>query len=159
MCARIRVRGAEALRSLRGPVVFASNHQSYLDPAAILAALPSRWRYSVAPAMWKEFFDAHFHPERHSLVRRMTSGLNFYIATLLFNAFPLPQRETGVRETVRHIGDLVSEGWSVLIFPEGERTIGGEIETFQPGVGMVASRLRVPVVPVRLRGVDRVLPR
>jgi long-chain acyl-CoA synthetase len=159
LCARISVRGTEALRSLKGPIVFASNHQSYLDPAVILAALPTRWRYSVAPAMWKEFFDAHFHPERHSLLRRMTSGLNFYIATLLFNAFPLPQRETGVRETVRHIGDLVSEGWSVLIFPEGERSISGEIETFQPGVGMVASRLRVPVVPVRLRGVDRVLPR
>ena len=117
LCARIRVRGAEALRSLDGPVVFASHHQSHLDTAVILAALPSQWRYSVAPAMWKEFFDAHFHPERHSRVRRMTNSLNFYIATLVFSAFPLPQRETGVRETVRHIGDLISEGWSVLIFP------------------------------------------
>jgi long-chain acyl-CoA synthetase len=159
LCARIKLSGVEALRSLKGPVIFASNHQSHLDTAVILAALPSRWRYSVAPAMWKEFFDAHFHPERYSLVRRMTNGLNFYLATLLFNAFPIPQRETGVRETVRHIGDLISEGWSVLIFPEGERTISGEIKTFQPGVGMVASRLRVPVVPVRLRGIDRVLPR
>jgi long-chain acyl-CoA synthetase len=125
----------------------------------ILAALPPRWRYSVAPAMWKEFFDAHFHPERHSLIRRLTSSLNFYLATLLFNAYPLPQVEAGVRDTVRHIGDLVSDGWSVLIFPEGERSISGEVKSFQAGIGMIGAKMRVPIVPIRLRGVDRVLPR
>ena len=159
LCAHMRVRGVEALASLTGPVIFASNHQSYLDTPVILAALPPRWRYAVAPAIFKEYFDAHFHPERHSFVRRMTSGLSFFLATLIFNAFPLPQVEAGTREAVRHIGDLVSDRWSVLIFPEGERTVTGEIKAFQPGVGMVAARLRVPVVPIRLRGVDRVLHR
>ena len=109
--------------------------------------------------MWKEFFDAHFHPERHSRLRWLSSSTNYYLATLFFNGFPLPQQEAGLRETVRHIGDLVSEGWSVLIFPEGERTMTGEIGTFQAGIGMIGSRLRVPVVPIRLRGVDRVLHR
>jgi long-chain acyl-CoA synthetase len=159
LCARIRVIGSDNLRSVKSPVIFASNHQSHLDTAMILAALPRRWRPLIAPAMWKEFFDAHFHPQQHSFVRRLTSSLNFYLATLLFNAFLLPQVEAGVRETVRHIGELVSEGWSVLIFPEGERTITGEIKTFQAGIGMIGARMRVPVVPVRLRGVDRVLPR
>jgi len=109
--------------------------------------------------MWKEFFDAHFNPERHTRPRWLSSSANYYLAALLFNGFPLSQHEAGLRETVRHIGDLVSEGWSVLIFPEGERTTTGQIGTFQPGVGMVGSRLRVPVVPIRLRGVDHVLPR
>ncbi len=159
ICARIQVSGLDNLRPLKSPVIFASNHQSHLDTAVVLAALPRRWRHVIAPAMWKEFFDAHFHPERHSFGQRLTNSLNFYLATLLFNAFPLPQEEAGVRETVRHIGELVSDGWSVLIFPEGERTITGEIKTFQAGIGMVGARMRVPVVPVRLRGVDRVLPR
>ena len=83
--------------------------------------------------MWKEFFDAHFHRERHSRLRWLSSSVNYYLATLFFNGFPLPQKEAGLRETVRHIGDLVSEGWSVLIFPEGERTLTGEIGTFRPG--------------------------
>jgi len=52
---------------------------------------------------------------------------------------------------------LVSDGYSILIFPEGKRTDKGEIFAFQPGVGMLASRLRVPVVPVRLEGLERVL--
>ena len=159
LCAHIRITGLDRLGSLHGPVIFASNHQSHLDTPVILAALPPRWRYSVAPAMWREFFDAHFHPQGHSVARRVMSSLAFYLATLLFNAFPLSQEEVGVRETLRHIGDLVSEEWSVLIFPEGARSISGEIEPFQAGIGMIGARMRVSVVPVRLRGVDRVLPR
>jgi long-chain acyl-CoA synthetase len=53
----------------------------------------------------------------------------------------------------------VSEGWSILFFPEGERTETGEIGRFQPGVGLIASRLNVPVVPIRLRGLEKVLSR
>lgn len=159
LCAHIKISGRDALRNIAGPVIFAANHQSYLDAPIILSALPPRLRYSVAPAMWKEFFDAHFHPERYSFIHVLTNRLNFLLATLIFNGFPLPQQEIGVRETVRHIGDLISDGWSILIFPEGERTITGEIKAFAPGVGMIGSRLRVPVVPIRLRGVDRVWPR
>jgi 1-acyl-sn-glycerol-3-phosphate acyltransferase len=55
------------------------------------------------------------------------------------------------------MGELVSEGWSVLIFPEGERSATGTLKTFRGGVGMMASRLGVPVVPVCLEGVDQVL--
>ncbi len=159
LCARIKVNGRAELESLAGPVIFAANHQSHLDTPVILAALPARLRYAVAPAMWMEFFDAHFHPEHHTRLRWLANSAAYYLAALLFNGFPLSQRSSGLRETVRHIGDLVSEGWSVLIFPEGERSATGEIGRFQPGVGMVGSRLRVPIVPIRLSGVDRVLHR
>ena len=155
--ARIRVEGLEHLAALDGPVVFASNHQSHMDTPVILAALPGRHRRRVAVAMAKEFFDAHFHPGGRPWRQRLTAGTLYYLAALFFNAFPLPQREAGARRTLRYIGDLVSEGWSVLIFPEGRRTEAGEINPFRPGVGMIGSRLGVPVVPVRLEGVDRVL--
>jgi long-chain acyl-CoA synthetase len=57
------------------------------------------------------------------------------------------------------LGDLLGENWSVLFFPEGERTEAGEIKHFQPGIGLIAARLGVPIVPIRLRGVDKVLHR
>ena len=151
------VRGLENLRDLKGPVIFAANHQSHFDGPAILQALPPRWRYRVAPAMLKEFFKGHFYPDQFSFRQRLTSSTNYYLAALFFNAFPLPQREAGARQTLRYIGEIVENGDSILIFPEGRRTDMGEIVSFQPGVGMIASRLGVPVVPVRLEGLERIL--
>lgn len=153
----LQVSGRENLRDLKGPVIFAANHQSHFDAPAILSALPPRWRYRLCPAAAKEFFDAHFHPERPHKDSRFTSSLNYYLASLVFNIFPLPQRESGAREAMRHAGALIADGYSILIFPEGRRTEKGEIGRFQPGVGMLAARLRVPVVPVLLTGLERVL--
>ena len=85
-------------------------------------ALPRRLRYRLAPAMAKEFFKAHFFPREHGRLARLTNSLNYYLASLFFNAFPLPQREAGARQTLRYIGELLAEGTSVLIFPEGRRS-------------------------------------
>lgn len=154
--ARAKVSGLENLRGVRGPVIFASNHQSYIDTPLILTSLPRCWRYRIAPAMWKEYFDAYFFPEQHSLLEHWGNTVLYWLITILFNAFPMPQSETGARESIRYTGELVEDGWSILIFPEGERTEGGEIHPFLPGVGLIASRLHVPVVPIRLEGVYRV---
>ncbi|MGH9373794.1 MAG: lysophospholipid acyltransferase family protein, partial [Vicinamibacterales bacterium] len=155
--AKVKVEGLEHLNALSGPALFAANHQSHFDTPVILMSLPPRWRYRLAPAMAKEFFKAHFHPEQFSRNAWLANSLNYYLASLFFNAFPLPQREAGTRQTLRYIGELVTAGYSVLIFPEGRRTDEGEIAAFRPGVGMIAARLQVPVVPVRLEGVDRIL--
>jgi len=158
--ARRTVTGLENLDSIHGPILFAANHQSHLDTPIILASLPLRFRRRIAPAMWKEYFDAHFHAERHHSRReRWVNSLVYKLVALLFNGFPIPQTETGARESIRYMGELAEEGWSILIFPEGGRTLSGDIGPFFPGVGMIASRLHLSVVPIRLRGVDRVLPR
>ena len=153
----IRVEGRQHLEAIDSPVIFAANHQSHMDAPVILAALPRRLRYRVAPAMAKEFFRAHFFPEEHERRAWFTNSLNYWLASLFFNAFPLPQREAGARQTLRYIGDVLEDGFSVLIFPEGKRTENGDIATFRPGVGMIASRLEVPVVPVRIEGLEKVL--
>jgi long-chain acyl-CoA synthetase len=152
-----RVDGLDHLAAIEGPVIFAANHQSHMDVPVIFAALPPKWRYRVAPAMAKEFFKAHFFPEQYGRSAWFTNSLNYYLAALVFNTFPLPQREAGARQTLRYVGSLIEDGYSVLIFPEGQRTESGEIRAFRPGIGMIASRLGVPVVPVRLRGLDRIL--
>jgi long-chain acyl-CoA synthetase len=152
-----RIEGREHLRDLDGPVIFAANHQSHMDVPVILAALPARIRARVAPAMAKEFFKAHFFPEGYTWKQRFTNSVNYYLAAFYFNAFPLPQREAGARQTLTYAGELIGGGWSILIFPEGERSATGDIKPFRGGIGMMASRLDVPVVPVRLDGVERVL--
>jgi long-chain acyl-CoA synthetase len=153
----LRVEGRQNLEGIRPPVIFAANHQSIFDVPAILMALPYRWRTRVAPAAAREWFAAHFHPDRFPLYKRIGISLNYYLAALFFNCFTLPQREAGAIGTLRYAGELASDGWCVAIFPEGVRTETGEIRKFQPGVGMMASRLKVPVIPVRLEGLDRIL--
>jgi long-chain acyl-CoA synthetase len=153
----LRVEGREHLEGLQGPVVFAANHQSHLDAPTILAALPPRWRHRVAIAMAKEFFRAHFFPREAGRLAWFTNSLNYYLASLFFNAFPLPQREAGARDTLRYIGELASDGHSLLIFPEGKRTDAGEIKPFRSGIGMIGARLEMPVVPVRIEGLERIL--
>jgi long-chain acyl-CoA synthetase len=155
----VRVEGRENLDGIEPPVIFAPNHQSHLDVPALMQALPAKWRYLIAPAMSKEFFHAHFFPAHHTRHEWFTNSLNYYLAGLVFNAFPFPQREAGARQALRYAGELVNEGWCIVIFPEGKITDEGEIAPFQPGVGMMASRLNVPVVPVRLEGLTRVLHR
>jgi len=149
--AHIRREGLENLDNIDPPVIFASNHQSYMDVPAILAALPSRWRYRVAPAMRKEFFEAHFHG------RSFSNSLSYYLSAGLFNAFPIPQREPGALETLRYMGEMSNEKGCVLIFPEGKMSRDDEIAPFLPGVGMIASKLAIPVIPVRIEGLNRVL--
>ena len=85
-------------------------------------ALPGALAGAVAPAMAKEFFKAHFFPEQHSTRQVFTNRLNYYLAAFFFNAFPLPQREAGARQTLRYIGEVTGDGFSVLIFPEGVRS-------------------------------------
>ncbi|MGD0135094.1 MAG: AMP-binding protein [Bryobacteraceae bacterium] len=149
--AHVHAHGLENLKDLQAPVIFASSHQSIMDVPAILSALPARWRYRVAPAMRKEFFQAHFHG------RSFTNSLNYCLSTLFFNCFPIPQREPGALSTLRYIGELSNDKWCLLIFPEGIMTQAGEIAPFQPGVGMIASKFGIPVVPIRIAGMHRVL--
>jgi long-chain acyl-CoA synthetase len=155
--AHLRVSGLEHLRDVSGPVVFAANHQSHMDVPVILAALPGRWRARAAPAMQKEFFKAHFFPSQYGWRDRFKTTLLYYLASFYFNAFPLPQREAGARQTLQYIGELTGDGWSIVIFPEGLRSESGNIRPFRGGIGMIGSRLDVPVVPVRIDGADRVL--
>ncbi|HYL73580.1 MAG TPA: AMP-binding protein [Bryobacteraceae bacterium] len=149
--AHIRREGLNNLEGLEPPVIFASNHQSYMDVPAIMAALPAKWRYRVAPAMRKEFFEQHFHG------RSFTNSLNYYLSTWLFNGFPIPQHEPGALETMRYMGDLANEKQCILIFPEGRMTLTGEIAPFQPGVAMIAAKLDIPVIPIRIDGLTKVL--
>jgi 1-acyl-sn-glycerol-3-phosphate acyltransferase len=147
------VDGLAHLKTLDQPVVFAANHQSHMDVPVIIAAMPGRWRARVAPAMAKEFFKAHFFPANHKWHEWFTNSLNYYLAAFYFNTFPLPQREAGARQTLQYIGELTGEGWSILIFPEGERSTSGAIKPFRGGIGMIGARLDVPIVPVRLKPV------
>ncbi len=130
----LKVVGRENLEGITGPVLFASNHNLGLDNPLIIKAVPLKWRRRLAVAgaadLWKNPIWWTMNP-------------------LLGNAFPLA-REGSVRPSLENMGKIMDNGWSVLIYPEGELTFGGPIRPFMHGTGLVAVEGSIPVVPLRL---------
>ncbi len=148
----LQVEGMENLADLQPPVLFASNHQSDLDTPAIFAALPRFWRYRVAPAMSQDYFRAWLQPGSAPFLERMKTMAQYFLATEFFNAYPLPQRMAGVRRALKYTGELIDLGYCPLVYPEGKRTPDGSLQPFKSGIGLMATRLRAPVVPIHLKG-------
>lgn len=147
-----RVRGRENLRGIKGPVLIVANHETYIDPGFVLTALPARLRSRVAVAMGGERLEALRNPPPGTGFSRALLGrLQYPLAIALFHVFPLPMY-SGFRKSFAFAGELVDRGWSVLIFPEGELTPDGAIAPFRAGIGLLATRLRLPVIPVHLDG-------
>lgn len=148
----LTVEGVENLATIEPPAIFAANHESHLDTPFIIAALPFRWRRWIAPAAQEEHFHAFLQPSRSKWAERVGVGFQYLLACGLFNIYVLPRDVTGVRRALRYTGELVQKGFCPLIFPEGERTPDGKMMTFQPGIGLMAVRLGVPIIPIHLRG-------
>ena len=134
------------------PIIFAANHASHLDVPTIYTALPYRWRQRLAPSMMKDHFRAYFEPGGHSFKEVASGALAYFLSCAIYNAYPLPQQMSGTRRALTYTGDLVNRGYCPIVFPEGLRTPDGKIHAFRPGIGMMAVRLRVPIVPIRIRG-------
>lgn len=150
----LKVEGLEHIAVLEGPVLFVSNHLSYFDHPVIMSALPEAWRYRIATAAWEEFFFRNYK----NLPQKIWKRLTYEYASAAFTVFPLPQSR-GFRGALRFMGALADRGKSILVFPEGERSRDGTLLPFRPGLGVMARELDVPVVPVRIRGLERVFPR
>ena len=129
------VRGRENLDGLQGPVMFAANHHLHNDNAIILMAIPAGWRWNLSVAAAQ---DGIFGSWRGKA------------AAILGNAFPLA-REGAVRRSLDLLGARLDRGYSVLIYPEGKLTVGGPLQEFKSGTGLVAIHGAIPVVPIRLK--------
>jgi long-chain acyl-CoA synthetase len=152
LLAHPRVFGRGNLRGVKGPVLVISNHVIYLDVGFVLAALPMRLRHRLAVAMGGErLAEMRRPPLEWFFLRRWGQRMNYFLVVSLFNVFPLPKR-SGFRESFRFAGDLADRGYSVLVFPEGDLTPDGKLQPFRAGIGLLASNLKIPVVPMRIDG-------
>jgi 1-acyl-sn-glycerol-3-phosphate acyltransferase len=127
----LRVEGLEHLPE-RGPYIVAANHHNYLDGVVLAVALPRPIAFLVMPRVWRA---TPLHPLLHR-----------QIGSILLN---LQRPDVGaLRRALR----ALDQERVVGIFPEGPFSVRGRLERGQPGVGLLALRTGVPVVPAGIRG-------
>ncbi len=147
-----KIVGRENLRGVEGPLLITCNHITYIDVGFVLRALTPRLRYKLTVGMWGELLWKMWRPPSDwNPLLRWWYQAGYWLVVALFNVFPLPQ-QSGVRESFAYAGESVDRGYSVMVFPEGVRTEDGKPCPFRSGIGMLAARLDVPVVPMRIDG-------
>jgi 1-acyl-sn-glycerol-3-phosphate acyltransferase len=121
-----------------GPAILAMNHQSYLDPPLAGTAC-DRPIYFLA---------------RRTLMDVPLLGW------LLPKLNVIPVDQEGVdRSAIKAVIRLLKAGNGVLLFPEGSRTLDGNLQPGEPGLGLVIAKTLAPVVPMRIFGAHEALPR
>jgi 1-acyl-sn-glycerol-3-phosphate acyltransferase len=134
----LKLKGIENI-PLDGGLIVASNHQSYLDPFAISVPIKRPIRFLA----WREALTWPF-------VGKVMRALG---------AWPL-QLEGSDPATIRRTHQWLREGGAVMIFPEGGRGLpDGSMVRFKAGAVRIALEAKVPILPVTIRGAQRVWPR
>jgi 1-acyl-sn-glycerol-3-phosphate acyltransferase len=119
------------------PVIFAPNHHSHLDTGLMIRSVPSAWRHDLVVAAAADyFFDKHWKAA---------------FSALALNAIPIDREATG-RKSSDMIRDLIADGYSLVIYPEGGRSPDGWGQSFKGGAAYLSSRTGAPVVPVFIDG-------
>jgi len=144
--------GRENLDGINTPLLITCNHITYIDLGFVLIAMPPHIRHRLAVGMLGERLWGMWNPPKSmNVFARWWQQAGYYLAVALFNVFPLPQ-QSGVRESFAYAGKSVDRGFSVVVFPEGRRTQDGKPSPFRSGVGLLAQKLDIPVVPLRIDG-------
>jgi len=121
-----------------GPVILAMNHQSYLDPP-FAGTTCDRAIYFLA---------------KRTLIDVPVLGW------LLPKLNVIPVNQEGIdRSALKALIRVLKSGNAALVFPEGARTLDGDLQPAQPGLGLVIAKTLAPVVPMRIFGAHESLPR
>lgn len=150
---RWQAEGLESLSRLERPVIFAANHQSHVDTAAIVGTVPRHIRRRLLVAAALDVFGTNGTDRPPSLKRE---ALQWVVASA-FHAFAF-DRHGAPHRSIRTSVDLLRCGWSLLLYPEGTRSRTGELQPFKAGVGVLARFTGRPVVPIYTEGGRNVLP-
>lgn len=133
--------------------IYFGNHSSHLDFIVIWSALPPRLRRFVRPVAGRDYWE-------QGAVRR-------YLATRIFHAVLIERGPTGsntataaARASIQRLVDEMGDRHSLIVFPEGTRSLNGEVGTFKSGLFHL-SRLRpdAELIPVHLENLNRILPK
>lgn len=125
-------------RILKGPVILAMNHESYLDPPLAGIASGREVYFLTRDTLLDQPFLGWLLPR--------------------LNVIPVDQ-EGNDRSALKALIKLVKSGRATVVFPEGARTLDGKLQPALPGLGFVIAKTLAPVLPMRIFGAHEALPR
>jgi 1-acyl-sn-glycerol-3-phosphate acyltransferase len=132
--------------------IYFGNHSSHLDFVVIWSALPPRLRRLTRPVAGRDYWE-------QGTVRR-------YLSSRVFRAVLIERSHGGdngvaaARASIQRMSDEMADRYSLIVFPEGTRSLTGEVGKFKSGLFHL-SRLRpdAELIPVHLENLNRVLPK
>ncbi len=134
------------------PLLLVANHITTYDVPLVLYGLPPALRRHIAIAMSGELLlDYRSGHGAGSVFLEPLMPIAYWLITVLFNVFPLP-RLGGFRRSFEHAGCALDRGYSVLVFPEGQRSSNGQLQPFRSGIGLLAQQAQAAVLPIALVG-------
>jgi 1-acyl-sn-glycerol-3-phosphate acyltransferase len=136
--ARVHVEQVGTLPAEEASAVFVANHSSHYDTPIMFTAVPHQLRIIAKAALGRiPFVGWHLHRAGHLLIDRQKPG----------------------PAVLRKMRRMVSQGASLIVYPEGSRTPDGEVHTFKGGVFLLAIESALPIVPISIRGSRAVMPK
>jgi long-chain acyl-CoA synthetase len=123
--------------------IVAANHSSHLDMGLTKMALGESGKDMVVLAAADYFFDTKY---KRAVMENFT------------NLVPM-ERTGSLRQSLRHASSFLDRGYNALIFPEGTRSLTGNMADFKPVVGYLALHARVGILPVYLHGTYDAMPK
>ena len=133
--------------------IYFANHSSHLDFIVIWSALPPRLRQCARPVAGRDYWD-------RGAVRR-------YLAGQVFRAVLIERRNAGsqdpvaaARESIERVTQEMGARSSLIVFPEGTRSVDGDISPFKSGLyHLWRARPDAELIPVHLQNLNRILPK
>ncbi len=114
-----------------GPFLIASNHASHLDPPLVGCQVPRQMRFFARKSLWNN------------------RALGWWMDQV--ETIPV-ERDSGDIGAIKRVLQALAEHRAVVLFPEGTRSLDGQLQKPKPGVGLMACKTGVPVVPCRIFG-------
>lgn len=129
--------------------IYFANHSSHLDFAVIWASLPPTQRRLARPVAGRDYWE-------RGVIRRL-------LARTLFDAVLIERGQAApasARQAIHDMAEAMGERSSLIVFPEGTRSVTGEIGAFKSGLYHLSqARPDAELVPVLLENLNRLLPK
>lgn len=125
----------------KGPYILAPNHQSFADAPVVLCGLT-----------WRQIRTCYFYATEQHVRGKFRRALADRNNTIIME-------QAHLKDGIQKLAQVLKEGKSIMIFPEGSRTHDGDLGDFKLSFAILSKELNVPIIPVCIRGAYDAWPR